>query len=139
MLLVEFLAEGDEALLVDALHEFGGGGHQPGKADVAEAVLRDHLRGLGDLLDRHFAALEFLAQHRGRGIAGDDRPVEIEERGDMRSGLGAENLFQMRLWPRHAHLPTSGYAAACARTRSEERRVGKECVSTCRSRWSPYQ
>src|SRR3546814_12134639 len=24
-------------------------------------------------------------------------------------------------------------------TRSEERRVGKECVSTCRSRWSPYQ
>src|SRR3546814_3647114 len=24
------------------------------------------------------------------------------------------------------------------RNRSEERRVGKECVSTCRSRWSPY-
>src|SRR3546814_18078626 len=23
-------------------------------------------------------------------------------------------------------------------TRSEERRVGKECVSTCRYRWSPY-
>src|SRR3546814_3738100 len=23
--------------------------------------------------------------------------------------------------------------------RSEERRVGKECVSTCRFRWSPYQ
>src|SRR3546814_14176125 len=23
-------------------------------------------------------------------------------------------------------------------TRSEERRVGKECVSTCKSRWSPY-
>src|SRR3546814_15655733 len=28
---------------------------------------------------------------------------------------------------------------ACLRSaRSEERRVGKECVSTCRSRWSPY-
>src|SRR3546814_11301099 len=27
--------------------------------------------------------------------------------------------------------PTPGY-------RSEERRVGKECVSTCRSWWSPY-
>src|SRR3546814_12853804 len=26
-----------------------------------------------------------------------------------------------------------------AGARSEERRVGKECVSTCRSRWSPYQ
>src|SRR3546814_13338186 len=25
-----------------------------------------------------------------------------------------------------------------AGVRSEERRVGKECVSTCRSRWSPY-
>src|SRR3546814_4165980 len=31
-------------------------------------------------------------------------------------------------------------AAAATGTprRSEERRVGKECVSTCRSRWSPY-
>src|SRR3546814_18881704 len=27
---------------------------------------------------------------------------------------------------------------AKAADRSEERRVGKECVSTCRSRWSPY-
>src|SRR3546814_2047550 len=26
----------------------------------------------------------------------------------------------------------------CQNERSEERRVGKECVSTCRSRWSPY-
>src|SRR3546814_13191437 len=29
--------------------------------------------------------------------------------------------------------PEDGRAA-----RSAERRVGKECVSTCRSRWSPY-
>src|SRR3546814_20768235 len=28
--------------------------------------------------------------------------------------------------------------AGDGRRRSEERRVGKECVSTCRSRWSPY-
>src|SRR3546814_13080754 len=28
--------------------------------------------------------------------------------------------------------------AVDAVTSSEERRVGKECVSTCRSRWSPY-
>src|SRR3546814_11665461 len=36
--------------------------------------------------------------------------------------------------PSHLALPS------CKRTqpRSEERRVGKECVSTCRSRWSPY-
>src|SRR3546814_14028371 len=31
-----------------------------------------------------------------------------------------------------------GLARAQGRYRSEERRVGKECVSTCRSRWSPY-
>src|SRR3546814_17791853 len=29
-------------------------------------------------------------------------------------------------------------AERAIRSRSEERRVGKECVSTCRSRWSPY-
>src|SRR3546814_16368035 len=29
-------------------------------------------------------------------------------------------------------------AAKIKEIRSEERRVGKECVSTCRSRWSPY-
>src|SRR3546814_11929729 len=37
-----------------------------------------------------------------------------------------------------------GIGSGCPRAafdrdlRSEERRVGKECVSTCRSRWSPY-
>src|SRR3546814_13140501 len=31
-----------------------------------------------------------------------------------------------------------GWTEWPARMRSEERRVGKECVSTCRSRWSPY-
>src|SRR3546814_11557379 len=30
------------------------------------------------------------------------------------------------------------YWMPLARNRSEERRVGHECVSTCRSRWSPY-
>src|SRR3546814_3379332 len=32
----------------------------------------------------------------------------------------------------------AGDKAAVIGFRSEERRVGKECVSTCRSRWSPY-
>src|SRR3546814_13275677 len=31
-----------------------------------------------------------------------------------------------------------GYAMPQFFVRSEERRVGKECVSTCRSRWSPF-
>src|SRR3546814_15680769 len=30
------------------------------------------------------------------------------------------------------------FDAITAASRSEESRVGKECVSTCRSRWSPY-
>src|SRR3546814_12414237 len=30
------------------------------------------------------------------------------------------------------------FAAAHSIMRSDERRVGNECVSTCRSRWSPY-
>ena len=34
--------------------------------------------------------------------------------------------------------PVCGPARSAIFTRSEERRVGKECVSTCRSRWSPY-
>src|SRR3546814_15856273 len=32
----------------------------------------------------------------------------------------------------------SATSSATVGERSEERRVGKECVSTCRSRWSPY-
>src|SRR3546814_21091928 len=34
----------------------------------------------------------------------------------------------------HPQLPVSPYGDS---KRSEERRVGKECVSTCRTRWSP--
>src|SRR3546814_16134243 len=34
----------------------------------------------------------------------------------------------------HANLHVRGYVEE----RSQERRVGKGCVSTCRSRWSPY-
>src|SRR3546814_19670582 len=36
------------------------------------------------------------------------------------------------------NLERSGDMTVDDELRSEERRVGKECVSTCRSRWSPY-
>src|SRR3546814_14199174 len=36
------------------------------------------------------------------------------------------------------HQPTFLLSPKATTQRSEERRVGKECVSTCRSRWSPY-
>src|SRR3546814_16912085 len=35
-------------------------------------------------------------------------------------------------------VPTEVVVPADPALRSEERRVGKECVSTCRTRWSPY-
>src|SRR3546814_5549198 len=42
--------------------------------------------------------------------------------------------------PAHGAItpPSPGWTDFCAGGRSEERRVGKGCVSTCRSRWSPY-
>src|SRR3546814_7981118 len=45
---------------------------------------------------------------------------------------------QLRCPEQISGLTTSTLFAWPARIRSEERRVGKECVSTCRSRWSPY-
>src|SRR3546814_7604176 len=36
------------------------------------------------------------------------------------------------------HVGSLSLVSHSGRQRSEERRVGKECVSTCRSRWSPY-
>src|SRR3546814_14404339 len=40
---------------------------------------------------------------------------------------------QLTMMPTHHRIKVS-----LPQTRSEERRVGKECVSTCRSRWSPH-
>src|SRR3546814_13380644 len=47
----------------------------------------------------------------------------------------------LKYYVTHRLLTESAAAQGKARPvpeRSEERRVGKECVSTCRSRWSPY-
>src|SRR3546814_20679628 len=38
----------------------------------------------------------------------------------------------------HMLTDVAALTIALMAIRSEERRVGKECVSTCRSRWSPY-
>src|SRR3546814_10117815 len=35
-------------------------------------------------------------------------------------------------------IPSDNHIRDLLDQRSDERRVGKECVSTCRSRWSPY-
>src|SRR3546814_9154334 len=47
--------------------------------------------------------------------------------------------FDIALMGLFASLPLmAGVVGDLMGGRSEERRVGKECVSTCRSRWSPY-
>src|SRR3546814_4357998 len=46
----------------------------------------------------------------------------------LRRGMARREFLALELDP----------VAPAAQRRSEERRVGKECVSTCRSRWSPY-
>src|SRR3546814_12460146 len=57
-------------------------------------------------------------------------------------GVAARQFPLGRTGPEDS-TPTAGPRIAAAGAvredvRSEERRVGKECVSTCRSRWSPY-
>src|SRR3546814_1582868 len=46
---------------------------------------------------------------------------------------GAANFMDSAM-----HMDDQFRASTPDDIRSEERRVGKECVSTCRSRWSPY-
>src|SRR3546814_17858320 len=61
--------------------------------------------------------------------------IEIDE--DV---ISLSDLFTAPTWDsrvRLVHADATDYFAA-AEDRSAERRVGKECVSTCRSRWSPY-
>src|SRR3546814_3082999 len=58
------------------------------------------------------------------------------DRGLMRPML--ERLEQRHGCRPRRHLVDGGFHKNDDTERSEERRVGKECVSTCRSRWSPY-
>src|SRR3546814_17826402 len=41
-------------------------------------------------------------------------------------------------WVLQCDVISDSFQIAKRRLRSDERRVGQECVSTCRSRWSPY-
>src|SRR3546814_4450214 len=57
---------------------------------------------------------------------------------DWSSDVCSSDLRRHRLHQDVDLLVVIGAAGGVADHRSEERRVGKECVSTCRSRWSPY-
>src|SRR3546814_16331702 len=59
------------------------------------------------------------------------------ENGRDRVGRRGFALLVHPIMARHGAMGRFGFDSL-AIWRSEERRVGKECVSTCRSRWSPY-
>src|SRR3546814_2516733 len=57
------------------------------------------------------------------------------------SSMMGQNVDVPALIAQERHVGDRGFRAGQhdhCRPRSEERRVRKECVSTCRSRWSPY-
>src|SRR3546814_12714444 len=95
------------------------------------------------------------SQFTSNAFTGVLRAAEIKISMDGR-GCWMDNVFIERLWRSlkyecvYLNAFESGYElrAGLGRWftyydqhrphRSEERSVGKECVSTCRSRWSPY-
>src|SRR3546814_14414923 len=83
---------------------------------------------------------DFLARHAQRIEQAGDRQLALAVDTDVDDVLGVEFEVEPRTAIRnHARGEQElarrvGFAAVM---RTEERRVGKECVSTCRSRWSP--
>src|SRR3546814_4403550 len=65
---------------------------------------------------------------RTRHIAEDDRRLDAARSVALHPAIAGTGKAGQQLAEVFDHVVA----------RSEERRVGKECVSTCRSRWSPY-
>src|SRR3546814_17479877 len=91
---------------------------------------------------QHFLVDEGVIDAIVRGIAPKREDAIIE----IGPGLSALTAPLMRMLDKLTVVEIDRDLAARLRrqypaerlSRSEERRVGKECVSTCRSRWSPY-
>src|SRR3546814_20161376 len=68
--------------------------------------------------------------------------ADVADQGARQRRRGDPALGRLHLQPAVPVLRQQGQETVVAvladAPRSEERRVGKECVSTCRSRWSPY-
>src|SRR3546814_14885215 len=86
---------------------------------------------LEDVAEHPFRVERMLTQLWQAGILATQKAIVLGHFTDYRLGAH-ENSFDMPSvlkWLR---------STVKVPVRSEERRVGKECVSTCRSRWSPY-
>src|SRR3546814_17393164 len=75
----------------------------------------------------------------------DSQNTHLDAQVTLRKILDALYCAAMQSEPQDASHTLRNISFVNAKTpvvrctvRSEERRVGKECVSTCRSRWSPY-
>src|SRR3546814_3886533 len=78
--------------------------------------------------------LQVRGELRERGQLAELRQRQLDAAGELLDDLGLRRTTHAR----HRDAGVHGRADAGVEQRSEERRVGKECVSTCRSRWSPY-
>src|SRR3546814_1805021 len=90
----------------------------------------------------HVRVREFYAvDDAGRII--NPMVVKGQVHGAIAQGIGQALFENCTYDPESGQLLAGSYMdyampRADVLPRSEERRVGKECVSTCRSRWSPY-
>ena len=82
---IELLAHVVVGALLDAAHELGVDGHQPGKAEVAKTETGHRRHYLCQLPRRQVAAPDLLPDEGGGGVAGDDGAVKIEYGGDFRA------------------------------------------------------
>src|SRR3546814_11014073 len=87
-----------------------------------------------DSPEKALARRTFLAR---LGLA-EFRQQFLLPRGEPRRGLDVDLDDEVAVTAAVEHRHTGAALAELLARRSEERRVGKECVSTCRSRWSPY-
>ena len=78
------------------------------------------------------------------GAKGADSPAAASPKADTAAPMnapaakGAETATPGAASKEPQHAQGKPDAKATGEMRSEERRVGKECSLTCRSRWSPY-
>src|SRR3546814_4804979 len=101
-------------------------------SDVCSSDLVGRLEG-GIALDQCDAADEGLRRNEAAVLAEHVEAAGARRRLDpVRDREGARLEDRVRYRVQHEE------PVVAPDRRSEERRVGKECVSTCRSRWSPY-